>query len=143
VDYRQFLREVQRLGGFASEEEARAVVANVLMAVAEVLPQAQINGLARRLPPEFAVYLRRAREEPDPHFDSQLFLGWVLSTVDATGPRDKTDGGLDLYSAYSGDEAIRRCQCVFAVLKRLMDGPEQEWLVQYLPEGVGGWFLRA
>lgn len=143
MDYREFLREVQRLGGFATEEEARAVVANVLMAVAEVLPQQQVDGLSQRLPPELLVYLRRTRGEPDPQFDSHLFLGWVVSTVDATGPRDKTDGGLDLYAAYSGDEAIRRCQCVFAVLKRLMSGPEQERLARYLPEGVDAWFASA
>ncbi len=143
MDYNQFLAEVQRAGCFASEEETRAVVVNVLLAVAEVLPQQQVDGLASRLPPEMLVYLRRARGEPDPQFDSHLFLGWVVSALDSTGPRDKTDGGLDLYAAYSGEEAIRRCQCVFSVLKSLMDGPQQEQMAVCLPDEVSGWFLRA
>lgn len=87
------------------------MVANVLMAVAECLPRSVLNDLATMMPPELMVYLRRTGQEPDPLFDSQLFLGWVVSTVDATGARDKTGGGLDLYSAYSGDKAIRRHQC--------------------------------
>ncbi len=143
MDYREFLGEVQRLGCFASHEETRAVVANVLMAVAEVLPREQMDGLAARLPPELMVYLRGAHQEPDPFFDSQLFLGWVVSAIDATGARDKTDGGLDLYSAYSGDEAIRRCQCVFSVLKPLMKPEQRDNLATCLPDEVSGWFLEA
>lgn len=119
------------------------MVANVLMAVAECLPQSVLNDLATMMPPELMVYLRRTSQEPDPLFDSQLFLGWVVSTVDATGARDKTGGGLDLYSAYSGDEAIRRIQCVFSVLKSQMDQQQRESLVNSLPDGVNGWFLEA
>ncbi len=142
MNYREFLGKVQSLGRFASEEETQAVVANVLRAVAEVLPQQQVNGLTAGLPPELTVYLRGAHQEPDPLFDSQLFLGWVASTIDATGARDRTDGGLDLYAA-SGEEAIRRCQCVFSVLKSVLEPPQQETLAACLPDEVSGWFLRA
>ena len=143
MNYREFLGKVQSLGRFASEEETQAVVANVLRAVAEVLPQQQVNGLTVGLPPELMVYLLGAHQEPDPFFDSQLFLGWVVSTIDATGARDRTDGGLDLYAAYSGEEAIRRCQCVFSVLKSVMQPQQRDKLAAYLPDEVGGWFLRA
>lgn len=143
MDYRRFLAEVRRRGGFASDEETIAVVSNVLMAVAEVLPQRELNGIMTNLPPELAVYLRPTHIEPDPHFDSQLFLGWVVSTFDSTGLRDKSIGGLDYYADYSGDEAIRRCQTVFSVLKSLMDEPQQELLVTWLPEGVQAWFREA
>jgi len=143
MNYQEFLGKVQRLGGFPGGEEARATVANVLMAVAEVLPQDQLNALALKLPPELLVYLRRTRPEPDPYFDSQLFLGWVVSGLDATGARDKSDGGLDLYATYSGDEAIRRCQCVFAVLKSLLEPGENRAMAGGLPDGVDAWFLQA
>ena len=143
MNHLEFLGEVQRLGCFATEEETRAVVASVLMATAEVLPQQQVDGLAARLPPELMVYLRRPRQEPDPYFDSHLFLGWVVSSVDATGAPDKTDGGLDLYAAYSGEEAIRRCQCVFTVLKRLIEPAQRDSLASFLPDEVDRWFLQA
>jgi uncharacterized protein (DUF2267 family) len=143
VNYREFLDKVQSLGCFASEEETQAVVAHVLRAMAEVLPQRQVEGLAASLPAEIMVYLRGAHEEPDPFFDSQLFLGWVVSSIDATGARDKTDGGLDLYAAYSGEEAIRRCQCVFSVLRSLLEPQQLDALAACLPDEVGGWFLGA
>ncbi len=116
MKYAQFLRKVQENGSFAGEEEAEVVVVSVLMALAEVLPGPQLEALSARLPPEAVVYLRRTGSEPDPLFDSHLFLGWVVSALDATGNRDKTEGGLDLTAAYSGEEAIRRAQCVFSVL---------------------------
>jgi len=143
MDYGQFLEDVRKRGGFASNEEAMAVASHVLMAVAEVLPQRDAEGITTILPPELLVYLRPTHAEPDPNFDSQLFLGWVVSTVDATGGRDKTGGGLDIYADYSGDEAIRRCQCVFSVLKSLMSDRQQATMLACLPEEVGVWFSAA
>ena len=143
MNYREFLEQVQSRGCLVSAEETQAVVVNVLRAVAEVLPQAEVDGLAAQLPPEMMVYLRGAHQEPDPFFDSQLFLGWVVSSIDSTGARDKTDGGLDLYAVYSGEEAIRRCQCVFAVLKSLLEPPQRDILAGYLPDEVSGWFVQA
>src|SRR3970040_1775793 len=96
------------------------------MAMAEVLPTAQLEALASQLPPETMVYLRRTGSQPDPLFDSHLFLGWVVSTLDATGARDKTVGGLDLTAAYSGGEAIGRMRCVFSALKRRLGSDQQE-----------------
>jgi uncharacterized protein (DUF2267 family) len=116
---------------------------SVLTAIGEAVPQREMDGLADSLPPEVMLNLRRAREAPDPYFDSQLFLGWVMTTVDSTGPRDKTSGGLDLYAAYSADEALRRCQCVFAVLKSQMQPQQRDKLAALLPDGVAAWFLRA
>ena len=141
MNHQEFLGEVQRLGRFASDEETRAVVANVLMAMAEVLPREQLDGLAAALPPELLVYLARAPLEPDPYFDSHLFLGWVVSTADVTGSRDRSAEGLD--SAYSADEAIRRCQVVFSVLKRLMEPVQHQRLAGFLPDLVESWFLEA
>ena len=143
MDYTQFLAEVQSEGSFVSTEETEALVVSVLMAMAEVLPGPQLEALAAQLPPQTTVYLRRTGSQPDPLFDWQLFLGWVVSTLDATGARDKTVGGLDLTAAYSGEEAIRRMRCVFSVLKRRLQPDQQRELVALLPEEVGGWFVEA
>ncbi len=143
MDYRHFLSEVRRRGGFATDEEAAAVVSTVLMAVSEVLPQGAVDGIVANLPPELWVFLRPSHREPDPHFDSQLFLGWVVSSFDVTGLRDKSVGGLDYYADYSGEEAIRRCQAVFAVLKSLLEKEQQDRLAAFLPGDVQAWFLEA
>ncbi len=143
MEYAQFLREVREDGCFVSNEETEAAVVSVLMALAEVLPGPQLKTLSSRVPPEAMVYLRRTGSEPDPLFDSHLFLGWVVSSLDATGMRDKTTGGLDLTAAYSGDEAIRRMGCVFSALKRQLEPAQQRELAAALPEEVDGWFLNA
>jgi uncharacterized protein (DUF2267 family) len=143
VDYTQFLSEVQTDGSFGTREETEALVAHVLMAMAEALPGPQLEALASHLPPEALVYLRRTGSGPDPLFDSHLFLGWVVSTLDATGGRDKTVGGLDLTAAYSGEEAIRRMRCVFSALKRRIEPEHQKELASFLPDEVDGWFLNA
>jgi uncharacterized protein (DUF2267 family) len=143
VDFAQFLREVQDSGGSRSDEEAEALVVSILMAMAEVLPQDHLDILASSLPPETSVYLRRPGGVPDPLFDGHLFLGWVVSSLDATTDRDKTEGGLDTTAAYSGDEAIRRCRCVFSVMKRLIDAPHHELIAESLPDEVAVWFQEA
>ena len=143
MEYAQFLREVREDGCFVSSEETEAAVVSVLMALAQVLPGPQLRALSSRVPPEAMVYLRRTSSEPDPLFDSHLFLGWVVSSLDATGMRDKTTGGLDLTAAYSGDEAIRRMRCVFSALKRQLEPAQQRELAAALPEEVDGWFRNA
>lgn len=143
MNYTQFLSDVQTSGSLVSEEETEGTVASVLMAMAQVLPGKQLEALSALVPPEAMVYLRRSGSEPDPFFDSQLFLGWVVSTLDATADPDKTAGGLDLTAAYSGEEAVRRAQCVFAVLKREMECEAQEELATFLPDEVSAWFLSA
>ncbi len=143
MNYSQFLRDVQKSGSLTSEEETEGAVASVLMAMAQILPGEQLDGLSALLPPEAMVYLRRTGSEPDPFFDSHLFLGWVVSTLDATADPDKTVGGLDLTAAYSGEEAVRRAQCVFSVMKRQMESDEQQELATFLPDEVSTWFLSA
>lgn len=143
MEYAQFLRDVRKSGALVSEEETEGAVASVLMAMAQMLPGEQLAVLSGRLPPEASVYLRRTGSEPDPFFDGQLFLGWVVSTLDATADRDTTVGGLDLTAAYTGEEAIRRAQCVFSVLKRQMQSHQQQELASFLPDDVSTWFLSA
>ena len=143
MEYAQFLREVQEDGCFVSSEETEAAVVGVLMALAQVLPGPELKALSSRLPAEAMVYLRRTGSEPDPLFDSHLFLGWVVSTLDATASRDKTVGGLDLTAAYSGEEAIRRVRCVFSAVKRQLKPDQSRELAAALPENVDAWFSNA
>ncbi len=143
MNYAQFLTEVQQDGCFVTSRETEAVVVSVLMALSQVLPGPQLEVLSSRLPPEAMVYLRLTGSEPDPLFDRELFLGWVVSTLDATANRDKTVGGLDFTAAYSGEEAIRRLGCVFSVLKRQLEPSQQRELAAALPEEVDAWFLSA
>jgi uncharacterized protein (DUF2267 family) len=143
MEYAELLRDVKKRGSLASDEETEGAVTSVLMAMAQVLPGEQLEALSGRLPAEATVYLRRTGSEPDPFFDGQLFLGWVVSTLDATADRDTTVGGLDLTAAYTGEEAIRRAQCVFSVLKRQMQSDQQQELATFLPDDVSTWFLSA
>jgi uncharacterized protein (DUF2267 family) len=143
MNYAEFLSDVQKRGSLTSEEETEGAVTSVLMAMSQILPTEQLEALSARLPPEATVYLRRTGSEPDPFFDSHLFLGWVVSTLDATANRDKTAGGLDLTAAYSGEEAVRRAQCVFFVLKGQMESDQQRQLAAVLPDEVSAWFLSA
>lgn len=143
MDYEGFLDSVRDDGGFRDREETKAIVANVFRAIAEVLPQKHLEGLSDQLPSELMVYLRGAHEEPDPYFDEHLFLGWVVSTIDATGERDKTTGGLDLYADYSGDEALRRCRCVFKVLKSTVGADHRASIGSFLPEGISSLYQSA
>ncbi len=70
-------------------------------------------------------------------------MGWVASSVDATGAPDKTEGGLDLFASYLGDECARRSQCVFSVLKSLMNDRQRDTIEHFLPEQVDAWFHTA
>ncbi len=136
MDYDSFLADVQERGGLASRDETALITAAVLRAVAEVLPMAHVESFAASVPQELMVYLRGAHQEPDPYFDEHLFLGWVLATVDVTGSRDKTEGGLDLFVAYSTDEAVDRCRYVFGALKSALDEGQSELISIHLPETI-------
>lgn len=136
MDYESFLDDVQERGGIVSREESVFVTATILRAIAEVLPMAHVESFATSVPQELMVHLRGAHEEPDPYFDSNLFLGWVMATVDVTGGLDKTEGGLDLFVAYSLDEAIDRCRCVFSTLKSALDERQSELISIHLPDSI-------
>lgn len=142
MNYQQFLQEVQTLGCISSRDETHATVVHVMLAIAEVLPRSEL-AIFTALPPELMVYLDRARDEPDPHIDGHTFLGWVVSALDSTGDRDKTAGGLDLHAVYSGEEAIRRCQCVFSVIKSCLDEEQRDSLGVHLPDDVHDWYAEA
>jgi uncharacterized protein (DUF2267 family) len=136
MDYENFLADAQERGRFGSREETVFVTATVLRAIAEVLPMAHVESFATSVPQELMVHLRGAHQKPDPYFDSNLFLGWVLATVDMTAGRDKTEGGLDPFVAYSTEEAIDRCRCVFGTLKSALDEHQSELISIHLPDTI-------
>ena len=143
MEYREFIIQVQTMGKLASFEEAETATLAVMRALSEVLPQERARRVQACLPSELSCLLECCRPEPDPYIDSQTFIGWTLSGLDATGQRDKTLGGLDLFAADTGAEAVRRCRCVFCALKTCLDEALHEDLARELPEKVCDWFRSA
>ena len=94
-------------------------------------------------PPEAMAYLRRTGSEPGPLFNCHLFLDWVVSSLDSTGIRDKTSGGLDLTAAFAGEWAIRRMGCVISALKGQLESSQQQELAVVVPEEVDACFPNA
>jgi uncharacterized protein (DUF2267 family) len=143
MEYRELITEVQKLGNLASFDEAESATLAVVRALCEVLSQNQARRVQACLPSELSSLLECCRPEPDPHIDSQTFIGWTMSDLDATGQRDKTLGGLDLFAADSAGEAMRRCQCVFCALKSCLDESLHEDFARQLPDMVCDWFRNA
>lgn len=143
MEYRELIAQVQELGNLASFEEAETATLAVMRALSEVLSQEQARRAQDCLPRELSPFLECCREEPDPHIDSQTFIGWTMSALDATGQRDKTLGGLDMLAADAGEEAMRRCRCVFCALKSCLDEALHEDFAGELPEKVCDWFRNA
>lgn len=143
MEYREFIIQVQTMGKLASFEEAETATLAVMRALSEVLPQERASRVQACLPSELSCLLECCRPEPDPYIDSQTFIGWTLSGLDATGLRDKTLGGLDLFAADTGAEAVRRCRCVFCALKTCLDRSLHEAFARDLPEEVCDWFRAA
>jgi uncharacterized protein (DUF2267 family) len=143
MEYRELIAEVQKTANLASFEEAEAATQAVMRALSEVLSQEQARRVQGCFPEELSSFLECCREEPDPHIDSQTFIGWTLSELDGTGQRDKTLGGLDLFAADAAEEAMRRCQCVFCAIKMCLDEALHEDFARELPEKVCEWFRNA
>jgi len=143
MEYQEFIAQVQTRGKLASFEEAEAATLAVMQALSEVLCRERAASMQTYLPPELLCLLERCREEVDPFIDSQTFIGWASASLDAIGMRDKTLGGLDLFTIDAADEAVRRCGCVFYVLKSCVDSSLHEPTACALPEGVCDWFRAA
>jgi uncharacterized protein (DUF2267 family) len=143
MEYREFIVEVQKRGRLASFEEAEAATLAVMRALAEVLCRERAASMERCLPTELFCVFERCRPEADPFIDSQTFIGWTSGCVDAVGMPDKTLGGMDLFAVDAAEEAVRRCGCVFCVLKSCLDASLREALARELPEVVCDWFRAA
>ena len=143
MEYREFILQVQARGKLASFEEAETATLAVMRALAEVLCRERAASMRTYLPAELFCLFERCRPEADPFIDSQTFIGWASAGLDAIGMPDKTLGGLDLFAVDAADEAVRRCGCVFCVLKSCLDSSLHEAFAGELPEEVCDWFRAA
>lgn len=142
-DAQRFFRAVQEHAGLVSWEDAVRATEETLYSLKQVLPQ-DVSLLVRtQLPAEVAAFLDGGPVEPDPLVDRQLFVGPLVNMLDTEAAPDGTLGGLDLVSVYAGDDAARRIQAVFAVLKSALDPATVAAVEAALPDEVIHWFQEA
>ncbi len=143
MDEMAFYQAVQRHAGLVSLEEAIQATHDTLASLRDVLGRRARRELQAQLPPRLAVELEGGPQEPDQLIDKEVFVGRVMSNLPTEALWDQTLGGLDLVSDSMGDEAGRRTQAVFAVLKQVVRPDTQEAIRSALPADVAGWFDRA
>lgn len=121
-----------RLRGAA---EARQLLESVLQALAYVLPPEQCDVVCGCVPEELHWCLHCGPDTPDPLIDGEVFLGWVMSSVQTIGGPDQTLGGEDSLAALAGDEARARLRIVLEALWERLDGPSAAACAACLPAG--------
>ena len=127
---------IRRRSRLRSEAEARRVLEGVLQALAHVLPAEHRDAVCDCVPEDAIWCLRCGPEVPDPLIDSEVFLGWVMSSVETTGAADQTLGGEDPLAATAGDEARERVRVVLDELWVRLDESLVPAIVACLPAGV-------
>lgn len=127
---------IQRRAGLRSAGEARRLLESVLQALAYVLPAEQSDAVCACVPEDAAWCLRCGPAAPDPLVDSEVFLGWVMSSVETTGGPDQTLGGEDPLAAVAGEEAHTRVHAVLDELWERLDASSQDAVGACLPSGV-------
>ncbi|AXY49810.1 hypothetical protein YT1_0353 [Rhodococcus ruber] len=111
-------------------------MAGVLQALAHVLPREHADTICGCIPQDLVWCLRCGPTTPDPLIDSNVFLGWVMSSIETTGGTDHTLGGGDPLAAMVGKEAHARIRAVLEELWPLLDVPTRDAVRAYLPSGV-------
>ena len=130
------LADIQTRAALRSEAEARLLLQGVLQALAHVLPPEHCDTLCGCVPEEFVSCLHCGPAVPDALIDSELFLGWVMPSIETTGPPDQTLGGEDPLAAYAGDEARARVRLVLDELWRRLEAPAASAISGCLPDGL-------
>lgn len=97
-------------------EETSHLVQGVLQGLAYVLPEELKDSLCDCVPDDLTWCLRCGPDAPDLLIDSELFLGWVMSSIQSTGAADRTMGGEDPLASLAGDEARHRVRIVLEEL---------------------------
>lgn len=128
--------DIQTGCALRSEAEARLLLQGVLQALAHVLPPEHCDTICGCVPEEFVWCLYCGPAVPDGLIDSELFLGWVMPSIETTGPPDQTLGGEDPLAAYAGDEARARVRVVLDELWRRLEAPAALAISGCLPEGL-------
>jgi uncharacterized protein (DUF2267 family) len=127
---------VQRRASLRGKAEAEQLVQGVLKALAYVLPAQQIDAVCGCVPAVLSWCLRCGPAAPDPLVDSELFLGWVMSSLETTGGGDRTLGGEDPLASLAGDEARYRVQAVLEELWLRMDAEQARACSACVPAGL-------
>ncbi|OUM98395.1 MAG: hypothetical protein BAA04_00500 [Firmicutes bacterium ZCTH02-B6] len=142
-DAQQFYRAVQQQAGLPSWEDAVRATQETLHSLKYVLPLDVILTMQAQLPAELAALLDGGSGAIDPLVDREVFVGPLMNVLDTEAAMDDSLGGLDLVSVYAGDDATRRVQAVFAVLKQALDPHTVDAIEASLPGEVGHWFREA
>lgn len=134
---------IQRRARLRSEGEARKLLEGVLQALAHVLPKQQVDALCACIPADAVWCLRCGPATPDPLVDSEVFVGWVMSSIETTGGPDQTLGGDDPLAALTGVEAHARIEAVLDELWKHMDTALRGSVGACLPSGVADHLARG
>lgn len=127
---------IQHRAGLRSASEARRVLEGVLQALAYVLPPEQRDAVCACIPEDAVWCLHCGPATPDPLIDSDVFLGWVMASVETTGGPDRTLGGEDPLAALAGEEARARAGAVLGELWERLDTASRAAVGACLPRGV-------
>lgn len=127
---------VQRRLSLGEQAQAEHLLRGVLHGLAYVLPHELADALCDCVPGDFAWCLRCGPGTPDPLIDSELFVGWVMSSLETTGAGDRTLGGEDPLASLAGDEARHRVRIVLEELLARTDGELSAACSACLPAGL-------
>lgn len=127
---------VQRRLSLREQAQAEQILRGVLQGLAYVLPQELADALCECLPGDLAWCLRCGPGTPDPLIDSELFLGWVMSSLETTGGADRTLGGEESLASLAGDEARQRVRVVIEELWARVGAELSHACTACLPAGL-------
>lgn len=127
---------IQLRAGLRSAEEARTLLQGVLQAIAYVLPGELSVALCACIPEEEVWCLMGGPSVPDALVDSEVFLGWVMSSIETTGGPDHTLGGEAPLAAVAGEEALVRVRIVLDELWERLEETSRPAFGACLPSGV-------
>jgi uncharacterized protein (DUF2267 family) len=132
----ELLTAIQLRAGLKNTEESRRLLQGVLQALAYVLPGELTDAVCACIPEEDIWCLHCGPSVPDSLVDSEVFLGWVVSSVETTGGTDHTLGGEDPLAALAGEEAHVRVRVVLDELWNRLDESSRPGFGACLPNGV-------
>lgn len=130
------LARVQQRLSLRSSAEAEQLVRGVLQGLAHVLPAELCDALCACVPEDMHWCLRSGPAEPDPLIDSEVFLDWVMPSIETTGAGDRTLGGEEPLASFAGDEARHRAQVVIQELWSRLDADTARACTSCLPPGL-------
>lgn len=130
------LATLQRRLSLRDQTEATQLLQGVLQGLAYVLPRELADSLCDCVRGDLAWCLRCGPGTPDPLIDSELFLGWVMSSIQTTGGADRTLGGEDPLASLAGDEARYRVRIAVEELLARTDAAVSAACSACVPRGL-------